>query len=385
VVVAVDWCEIRNDAHDRWRAALADAAGTSPDRVLVSSVHQHDAPLADLRADQILREAGAQARICSAEFHEKCVERTATALRRSLSSAVPIDHVGTGQAKVVGVGSNRRYVDASGVARFDRMSATRDAGIRDQPEGTIDPFLKSISFWRGDQPVAVVSSYSTHPMSYYATGRASSDFPGLARKRRSADDPKVFQMYLSGCSGNVTAGKFNDGSPANREVLADRIYRAMVEAQQSTRRSPIQEVGFRSVPYELPPRETDGYSVMDLKARLKSSDPKVQARAAMGLSWRERISHGKKLDLPVVDFGPALLALLPGESYVEYQLYAQQARPDRFVMAAGYGECATGYVPIERAWKERDGNLNDWCWVAPGAEPRLQQAIREALGPSSGR
>ena len=31
VWVAVDWCEIRNDAHDRWREVLAAAAGTDPE------------------------------------------------------------------------------------------------------------------------------------------------------------------------------------------------------------------------------------------------------------------------------------------------------------------------------------------------------------------
>ncbi|HJN90071.1 MAG TPA: hypothetical protein QGG93_07030, partial [Verrucomicrobiota bacterium] len=34
VIVAVDWCEIRNDAHDRWREVLAEAAGTTPGRVM---------------------------------------------------------------------------------------------------------------------------------------------------------------------------------------------------------------------------------------------------------------------------------------------------------------------------------------------------------------
>src|SRR2546422_8438312 len=37
VVCAVDWCEIRNDAYERWRMALAEAAGTGPERVLITS------------------------------------------------------------------------------------------------------------------------------------------------------------------------------------------------------------------------------------------------------------------------------------------------------------------------------------------------------------
>src|SRR5262245_53712565 len=32
VLAAVDWCEIRNEAYDRWREALAEAAGTTPQR-----------------------------------------------------------------------------------------------------------------------------------------------------------------------------------------------------------------------------------------------------------------------------------------------------------------------------------------------------------------
>ena len=58
VWVAVDWCEIRNEAYDRWREVLAAAAGTEPSRVLVTSLHQHDAPVADLGAQRLLDERG---------------------------------------------------------------------------------------------------------------------------------------------------------------------------------------------------------------------------------------------------------------------------------------------------------------------------------------
>jgi hypothetical protein len=69
------------------------------------------------------------------------------------------------------------------------------------------------------------------------------------------------------------------------------------------------------------------------------------------------------------------------------QLLAQQLRPDSFVCVAGYGECAPGYIPIERAWVEDDTNLHDWCWVAPGAEQRMTTALEAALkkSPNGGR
>jgi hypothetical protein len=41
VVVALDWCQCNNDSYDRWREALAEAAGTSLKRVMLATVHQH--------------------------------------------------------------------------------------------------------------------------------------------------------------------------------------------------------------------------------------------------------------------------------------------------------------------------------------------------------
>lgn len=379
VVTSVDWCEIRNEAHDRWRQAIAKAAGTTPSRVLVSCIHQHDAPVVDTAAEKQLRDAGATGSVCDPEFHEKAVTRVARAVAAAVKAPRRVTHVGTGQAKVEKLASNRRYLAADGKPAFGRGSATRDAYARGQPEGTIDPWLKTLSFWDGDTPLVALSVYATHPMSYYGTGAVSADFPGLARKRRQADLPDVVQLYASGASGNVTAGKYNDGDRGNRAVLADRLYRAMADAWAATKRHRLDEVRFRSIDYRLEPRDGPGFTLADLRKRLTDDRPFGQCLAAMGLSWRHRCDAGHKLDLPVLDLGPAVLTLLPGEAYVEYQLKAQKLRPDAFVITLGYGECGTGYVPTERAVEEKDSNLGDWCWVAPGAEKALTAALERGL------
>jgi hypothetical protein len=308
------------------------------------------------------------------------VARVADAAKASLATTTPVTHVGTGQAKVEKVASNRRYTDEAGQVRYNRMSATRDPKIRAGEEGTVDPFLKTLSFWNGDTPLLGLSAYATHPMSYYGRGGVSADFVGLARKRRQADTPGVVQMYVSGCSGNVTAGKYNDGDPGNRPALADRIYRAMAAAWKDTKKTPVTDVAFRSVPLVLEARKSPGFSEEELLNRL-TTDPKPfgQCLAALGLSWKHRVEAGRPIDLPVLDFGGAVVAVLPAESYVEYQLAAQQVRPGSFVLVAGYGECGPGYIPIERAWAENDGNLSDWCWVEKGSEKRMMDAIERAL------
>src|SRR5262249_17486249 len=90
VIVAVDWCEIRNDAYARWQEVLAAAAGTTPERVMVSTVHQHDAPVADLEAERILRACKLAGTVCDLDFHETAVQRVAKALRESLPDARPV-------------------------------------------------------------------------------------------------------------------------------------------------------------------------------------------------------------------------------------------------------------------------------------------------------
>ncbi len=382
VWVTVDWCEIRNDAFRRWQEVLATAAGTTPDRVMVSTVHQHDAPVADLEAEAILRAAGSAGSICDPMFHENAVQRVGRALRASLVAARPVSHVGQGQAKVLQVASNRRYVMPDGQVRFDRTSATRNAFAIAADEGLIDPWLKTLSFWDGEVPLVALHFYAVHPMSYYGQGEVSADYPGLARRQRQAALPGTPQIYASGCSGNVTAGKYNTGARELRPVLAERLRSAMEAAWLITRREPLagREVRYRTTPLWLEPRADAGFTEADLVAALATEqEPFRRCLRAMGLSWRRRVAAGLPIEVPCLDLGSATLLLLPGESYVEYQLAAQALRPGDFVCVAGYGDGATGYIPTEAHWAERDPNLGDWCWVAPGAEARMLAALRSVL------
>ncbi len=380
VIVAVDWCEIRNDAYSAWREAIAAAADTTPSRVLLSSVHQHDAPLGDLAAQRIVGSRKLAIEICNPEYHARTVHGVAAAVKAAMHGAKDITHLGLGQAKVERVTSNRRYIDPSGKIRFDRGSATLHREGREAPEGIIDPWVKTLSFWNGDRPLAALSCYSVHPMSYYGQGGVSCDFVGIARRLRRQDDAKVHQVYLSGCSGNVTAGKYNDGSPTNRPILASQLHKGMRSAWDATRRVPLDQLNFRARDLRLEPRSSPGHLSEDYEKQLTAESPSTsQILAALGLSWRQRVAAGVPIDVPLLDFGPAQFLLLPAEAYVEYQLYAQQVRPESFVVVAGYGECGPGYIPTDQAREEGDSNLGTWCWVDPGSEARMKTVIRQVL------
>ncbi len=382
VIVGVDWAEIRNDAHQRWREVLAEAAGTTPDRVLVSSLHQHDTPVMDLEAQRLLDAVGLPGLLCDARFHEEALQRVAAALREACAAPHRFTHIGTGQARVERVASNRRIEAPNGEISFNRSAIVKDPAVRALPEGLIDPFLKTISFWDGEQPLAALSCFAVHPITDYGKGQVSCDYVGLARRRRQQDDPGVAQVYLTGCAGDVVAGKYTDGDLAHRPVLAERLYAGMRSAWEATERVPAGQIGCRSLPLDLPLRSSPGFTRQDQQAELEDDalDTTTRSLAAMGLSWWKRADAGLTLDLPVVELGSARILLLPGETFVQYQLWAQQMRPDLFVIAAGYGDCAPGYVPTvvasEEGFDRRRRSAKTWMWADPD---RSEAAMRATL------
>jgi hypothetical protein len=376
VIAALDWTELRNDAYDRWRSELAKAAGTSPQRVLLSCVHQHDAPFADLEAQRLLDAQGLKGFHVDPEFHERAVQAVASAVREAARSPRRITHLGMGQAEVDRVASNRRVV-VDGRVTFKRYSKTADPAIKDAPEGLIDPWLKALSFWDGDRVIAVLSAYAVHPMSFYGGGAVSADFPGLARARREQCMPGVFWMYLSGCSGDVTAAKYNNADAASRRALADRLHLAMTHAWQKTRRVPLEKIGMRveELRFDVPQPAAALEKTLGDPAASKSA----RLMAALGLSWAKRVARGQPIEVAAVDFGPAQYLLLPAEAFVEFQLAAQRQRPDQFILVAGYGECGPGYIPTESARTEGYVEEHGYTWVAAGAEEKLKRAVAEAL------
>jgi hypothetical protein len=375
VLCAVDWCGIRNDANLAWRQALAKAAHTTPERVAVQCVHPHNAPFADTEAQKML-EAVKGPPSLDLKYFDKCVQATAEAVQAALMKTVEFTHIGTGQAKVDKVASNRRIVK-DGKAVASRTSATKDPKVREEPEGLIDPWLKTLSFWNADKPLVALHYYATHPMSYYGDGRVSADFCGLARQKRADDDPKVHQVYFTGCSGNVTAGKYNDGAKENRPVLRDRIYDAMVAAWKETKRQLVKMWEWRTEPLKFGPRREKTFSEEESKKAL-ADDKATKAKrnnAAFQLAWLKRLEQ--PIDLTCLDFGKTVVLHLPGEPFIEYQLKAQALAPDQFVCVAGYGDGGPGYIPTDQAYLE--GGYEPTVALAAPCEATLVKTMAKLL------
>jgi len=154
VLFAIDWVGIANGGYDLWRETLAKAAGTTPDRVAVHALHQHDAPGFDTTAEEILSKHGTGRQALQPGF------RTANPGACGPGSAPRDQEAGEGDRdrprarKGRPVASNRRLLGPDGKVKYVRYTATRDPVIRAEPEGTIDPYVWLIAFWNGNRAVA---------------------------------------------------------------------------------------------------------------------------------------------------------------------------------------------------------------------------------------
>lgn len=383
VLCAVDWIGIANEGHDAFRSALAEAAGTVPGRVAVHALHQHDAPGCDFTAEKIIQELGVQGYTrFDGAFHRQVIQRAADAIRAALPNAQPISHYGYGEAVVKEVASNRR-VERLADGRVGRMrgSACKIEGLISLPEGLIDPLVSVLSFWNGDKPVAVLSSYACHPQSYYRLGIPSPDFPGIARFIRGQDVNAALHVHFNGAGGNVAAGKYNDGAQANRVILATRLAAGMREAYDKTVKQPLTsaDIGWGSVPVKLPlsPRLNEE----DLVTQLKSTAAKGYISFADQLAFVRRSKAGNAIDITCLQVGDTRMLHLPGELFVEYQLAAKAMRPDLHVMMAAYGDYGPGYIGTAAAYPEGGYETGPTSSnVAPEVEQVLTAAMQQLLG-----
>lgn len=381
VLCAIDWIGISNGGQTVFREALATAAGTDPSRVVVHTLHQHDAPRCDFDADEMLSAQGLNSAGFDPIFARDVVQRAAAAVKEAVRRAQPVTHVRLGSGSVDEVASNRRILGPDGKVLHTRYTATKDPKVRDFPAGTIDPELKMIGFWNAHTPVAVLTYYATHPQSYYRTGLANPDFPGLARNLRQ-HETGIPHIHFNGAGGNIGAGKWNDGSPENRMVLAKRVATGMERAWDAARefRISASDVDWETIPVLLPLADHSNKADLMAKVNDSNANPRDRFYAAVNLVWQRRCQAGEPILVGCLKLGDARVLYMPGELFVEYQLAAQAMRPDLFVAMAAYGEYAPGYIGTEIAYSQGGYETSERASrVSPDVERVLMEAMRKML------
>jgi hypothetical protein len=280
-----------------------------------------------------------------------------------------VDSIGLGEAAVDRVASARRILYKGKLAT--RYSSTaKNPELAAEPEGPIDRFIKTITLARGQKPVVRLHYYATHPQTFCCEGTVTADFVGAAREAAEKQDG-VPQVYFTGAGGDVTVGKYNDGTIEKRRALETRLLAGILESIRATRYEPLREARWHSVGLELPVRSGSDPVLAGHRAKLedrKATDVE-RYRGAIGVAFSER---KRAIDISALFLGRAVVVHLPGEPLLEYQKYAQQQGAGRFVAVAGYGDIAPGYVCPDMA--HQDGGYE------PSAS-NSKAAIRKLLTP----
>ncbi len=407
VMLAVDWVTIDGRARDEWHALLAKAAGTTPDRVSVHHLHQHDAPSAiflafDERAKHGVPDPVPAGLPDERQWVRSVMESSAAALTKALPQAQPVTHLGLGKAMAERIGANRRLMGANGRVAMHRLSTSTKEYPADvaaalkvnadadghrvsiyhpeeayaAPEGLIDPAVRVISLWNGNRPLVALTYYATHPQVSFAKGIVTPDFPGLARERRQKETG-VFQVYFNGAGGNITLGKYNDGSDRAREEFAGRMLDAMRRAWTATARSVLApaDVEWRTTDIVLPAK----YGAFKDELRAVAADtarPVSERTAAVGRYIRaQALEEGTTLT--ALRLGQAYSVQIPAEIFIEYQLGTQAIRPNDFVATAAYAE-NFDYIGTEKAYGEGGYEMTISATTLT-AEKAIMDGIRKLL------
>jgi hypothetical protein len=382
VVCVLDWAGLMNASHHAFRSALAAAAGTSPERVALHCVHQHNAPFVCEETRQIAAAHPELPAVFDPTFLADCLQRGAAAVRGALQSPHAITHIAHGEAAVHSVAANRRVDrDADGRVGQMRGSACTDTELIALPDGTIDPQLRTIAFYAGELKVVACHYYATHPMSYYRDGRVTSDFCGLARKRRQREDPTCTHLYFTGCAGNIAAGKYNDGTPTARRDLTNRIHAAIVAASKTLTPEPLRAISWQQANIAPSCRAVPSVEELGSTVGGPTADQVGTLLRAYWTAWQRRTQRVEPLLASCLQLNDTSVLHLPGEVFIEYQLQAQNLPHSGPVMVAAYGDGGPWYIPTAREYS-KGGYETVVAFSPPSVERDLNAAIEKLLARS---
>ncbi len=385
VLCSLDLGGLWNESHALFLDKLAKAAQTKAEHVAVHSIHQHTAPFFDATAARMLYQDDPKKQALGLDYTKGAADKIAAAIKQAMKSMQVVSHVGTAKAKADRVASNRRVPGPNGtlLTRYSALreddNSDKDEFLRDAPEGLIDPWVRTVSFYSGDKPLVQMHYYAMHPQTVKGT-KITYDVPGIAVEKLQKETG-IPQVYFSGCGGNLAMGKYNRGIVEDRTALAERLYQAMARAAKN--REGIEAVSpivWKELAIDFPLREEPEFSLAAQQKILNGSSASfgVRTKAALVTAWIARVKTGKPIKASCLSMGKLRMLHLPGEPFVQFQLAAQKSGGDNFVATAALGELGPCYIGEDRIYTDVGGYEQSWAYSGP-CEELMKKVIAELV------
>lgn len=261
---------IRNDYLDNVRTRLHDTLAIDPAAVIVNASHCHGAVCADV------------------------ADRTVQAVTAACNSLVPV-RVGAGTGHEDRIMENRRLRLRDGSEADARRAYPLPPDEEVVGVGPVDPEIGILRLDRENgQPLAVVYTFSCHPIQGVPGGGTTADLVGFASKVVE-DSVGAVALFLQGCAGDINPTRYKDvENPPDAEALGNRLGLSVVRALRGIRSQP--EAGlkvFREI-VELPREdlaphiERQQEEQTRLLASLRPTD--INCRTFLHLLLKQRLS-----------------------------------------------------------------------------------------------
>ncbi len=380
--ISCDLAIITEEITERVRVEISGITGVDPACINISATHTHTGPntgyVAPIFRDhkQIMED-----KVTMEGIIEKIIESGV----RSHSGMRPAK-IGWGKGRAEKCSFNRRYVMADGKSRMAIGNYPQGLMV----EGPIDDELYVVWFEdEGDEIIAMMVNYSSHPAALYSLEYVSSDFPGAMREMIwNALSKKFPVQYLQGACGNTVpissdAAKHGDmwgrGLSGYRHIGAILAGEVIKLIHQNIATEFEDKIIIRSSKIYIPYKEFNendidealkilmedaetGDKAKDMRDRLDKVDDwecmkniKVNAeRWAQFYNLAVIKDLQKKypeypVEITALKLGSVIFVTNPAELFVEYQLQIKNRFRDKNIMVVELTNGWTNYIPTRQA------------------------------------
>ena len=217
IFAAVDNCGIKTEASDRYRNAMAKAAGVPYEAVFLSATHTHTGPYLVSCSEGNEDEEGNK---FDPEYIQQLIDEYGDFLEHRLCDAAKFAvedlkeaKLGIAVSKAPGIAFVRRYIMKDGSVRTNPGVLNPDV-VR--PVGEIDDAVNVLRFDREGADTIVLANFGCHP-DVVGGNKISGDWPGFFRRtfEKTVDNTKC--LFFNGAEGDINhvnvfpkGGDFND-------------------------------------------------------------------------------------------------------------------------------------------------------------------------------
>lgn len=378
ILAALDYCALLNTSYDDFRYAMANAVNADAGRIIIHCVHQHDAPLLDFQATNYIGKNN----YYSHKWFNSVIKKCAEAARASLRKAIKVKKIGYSETRLHGYASNRRIKLPDGSVQM-RSSRCSDKAIKNMPVGIIDPMLRTIAFTGSeDRIIASMSFYATHPQTCNDGKNFSADAPGEALSLLKNDFPDSLHLFCTGAAGNVGVGKYSSPNnlEGNRRHFGFLLANGIAHNLQSLRYNDANDAVWSQISFPFPVKTLNRGEMLEEISSQKT--PQVRRISNIAILCCDDYHHNPDYIIRLFNLSGVKLLFLPGEPFVEYQLYAQSLIPDEFLAVAA--NCCDNFLYLPTAEAVDTGyEGNFFCRTTSDFEPMFKSAAKKLLLQSS--